>query len=132
MSTSSKTKTTTRQSVGRKTSAAKTASTKKKVATKEIASATEAPESLDLRKPALIEAVVRRSGVKKKDAKPVIEAMLAELGETLAAGRNLSLEPFGKAKVVREKEIQNGRMLVLRLRQKDRVTATLPTATAAE
>ena len=81
---------------------------------------------------ALIEAVVRRSGVKKKDAKPVIEAMLAELGETLAAGRNLSLEPFGKAKVVREKEIQNGRMLVLRLRQKDRVTATLPTATAAE
>ena len=96
MSTSSKTKTTTRQSVGRKTSAAKTASTK------------------------------------KKDAKPVIEAMLAELGETLAAGRNLSLEPFGKAKVVREKEIQNGRMLVLRLRQKDRVTATLPTATAAE
>jgi len=45
----------------------------------------------DLRKKALIDLVVARSGTKKKDAKPVVEAMLAVLGETIGAGRELNL-----------------------------------------
>jgi len=36
-----------------------------------------------LKKKKLIEIVTERSGVKKKDAKPVIEAMFAVLGQTL-------------------------------------------------
>lgn len=82
---------------------------------------TDAPEEAlePLKKRDLINAVVARSGVKKRDAKPAVEAALAILGETLAERRPLNLPPFGKAKVTRIKEIGEGRMIVTRLRQKD-------------
>ena len=72
----------------------------------------------DLNKKALIEAVVARSGIKQKDAKPVIEAMLAVLGETIAEGRELNLPPLGKLKVNRSVEKPNARVIVCRLRQR--------------
>ncbi|MFP4328215.1 MAG: HU family DNA-binding protein [Paracoccaceae bacterium] len=71
-----------------------------------------------MRKRELIDAVVTRSGIKKKDAKPVVEAMLAVLGETLAEGREINLLPLGKGKINRAHETANGRVIVLRLRQK--------------
>lgn len=127
MSTSSTSKTTTRKTpVARKTPA------KNPVATPSVETATEAPAPSDLRKRELIEAVVLRSGVKKRDAKPVIEAMLAELGENLAAGRDLTLPPLGKVKVAREKDTPNGRVIVIRVRQNDRANVDHPKATAAE
>ena len=49
-----------------------------------------------MRKKELIEAVVAQSGVKKRDAKPVIEAMLSVLGNAISSGRELNLEPLGK------------------------------------
>jgi len=49
-----------------------------------------------LRKKALIEGAVLRSGQKKRDAKPVVEAVLAILGEALERGDQLNLPPFGK------------------------------------
>lgn len=85
-----------------------------------------------LRKKDLIEAVVRRSGVKKKDAKPVVEAMLAELGETLAAGRELNLPPLGRIRINREKPLDDGRVIILKLRQKDLPPLPKPAVTAAE
>ncbi|MEX0349723.1 MAG: HU family DNA-binding protein [Paracoccaceae bacterium] len=71
----------------------------------------------ELRKKELIEQVVARSGVKKKDAKPAVEALLSILGETLADGREFNLQPFGKLKINRREEKANGRVVVCRLRQ---------------
>ena len=70
-----------------------------------------------MRKKELIDLVVERSGIKKKDAKPVVEATLAILGEALAETRELNLQPLGKVKVRREKLMPNGRILVTKLRQ---------------
>ena len=78
--------------------------------------------------------MVTRSGVRKRDAKPVVEAMLAVLGETLAEGRALNLPPLGKVKISKTKEMGAGRLIVTRVRQKDRPTITDkdPLAEAAE
>ena len=72
----------------------------------------------DLRKKELIDAVLERCEVKKRDAKPVIEAMLAVLGETLAEGRGLNLEPLGKLRVNRTVDRKDRRIVVCKLRQK--------------
>lgn len=73
----------------------------------------------DLRKRELIDLVVERSGGKKKDVKPAVEAMLAILGETLAAGREMNLQPLGKIRINRVEEKGNGRVIVCKLRQAD-------------
>lgn len=74
--------------------------------------------SNELRKKELFDLVVERSGMKKKDVKPVVEAMLAVLGDALAEQREMDLQPLGKLKVQRGKELSDGRALVLKLRQK--------------
>lgn len=71
----------------------------------------------DLKKIDLIDAVVERSGIKKKFAKPAIEAALAVLGETLAEGRSLNLRPLGKVKIQRTKDVPNGKVMTVRVRQ---------------
>ncbi len=71
-----------------------------------------------LRKKELIERVVARSGIKKKDAKPTIEAMLAVLGEALSSGEELNLQPLGKVMVKRVKEQPNAKVMVCRIRQR--------------
>lgn len=76
-----------------------------------------APKGLELKKQELIEKVVRLSEVKKKDAKPVVEAMLQVLGEALAEGRELNLKPLGKVKLNRTKEMPNARVIVAKIRQ---------------
>lgn len=70
-----------------------------------------------MKKRDLLEKVVKRSGIKKKDAKPVVEAMLAVMGEALAEGRELNLPPFGKLKTNRIKDTGNARILNCKLRQ---------------
>ena len=71
----------------------------------------------DLRKQELIAAVLDRCDIKKRDAKPVIEAMLAVLGEALAEGRGLNLEPMGKLRINRIEEKAGRRIVVAKLRQ---------------
>lgn len=75
----------------------------------------------DLRKKELIDLVVTRSGVKKRDAKPVVEAMLAVLGETLSEGRELNLPPMGKMRINRTEEKTDFRVIICKLRQSTRV-----------
>ncbi len=70
-----------------------------------------------LGKKQLIEEVVARSGIKKKDAKPVIEAMLDVLGEAVAAGKTLNLQPFGKITMQKQNEKASARVSVVRIRQ---------------
>ncbi len=87
-----------------------------------------APDVPALKKAELLGAVVARSGVKKGQAKPVLEAVLAVLGEAVTEGRDLNLEPFGKLKIKRIQPGANGRVTVARLRQKGRG----PAATAED
>ena len=70
-----------------------------------------------MRKRDLIDRVVEQSGVKKKDAKPAIEAALAILGEALSNEEQLNLPPLGKIMVNRKKELDNGEVLVVKLRR---------------
>ena len=92
-------------------------------------------ESSALSKKQLIEDVVARSGIKKKDAKPVIEAMLGVLGEAIAEGRDLNLQPFGKITLQKQNEKAQARVSVVRIRQPNhlkRKDAKDPLAQAAE
>jgi nucleoid DNA-binding protein len=88
----------------------------------------------DLKKKELLEQVVARSGIKKKDAKPVVEAMLAVLGETLAEGRELNLQPLGKLRINRSEEKTGYRIVVCKLRQstRSRIQGSAPLADGAE
>lgn len=70
-----------------------------------------------LKKQELIAKVVERCDVKKKDAKPIIEDVLAVLGEALAEGRELNLQPFGKLMHKRNKDGPNARIIVAKIRQ---------------
>ncbi|VAW00501.1 hypothetical protein MNBD_ALPHA07-1221 [hydrothermal vent metagenome] len=71
----------------------------------------------ELKKKELIDLVVEKSAIAKRDAKPVIEAMLAVLGDTIAEGREMNLQPLGKVKYNRIKEMDNARIVILKLRQ---------------
>ena len=79
----------------------------------------------ELRKKELVEKVVERSGIKKKDAKPVIEAMMDILGEAIAEGRELNLQPLGKIKQQRRKETDTSRVTVAKIRQSKTVFPAL-------
>lgn len=71
----------------------------------------------ELKKRELIDLVVDRAGIKKKDAKPAVEAALAILGEAIASGRELNLQPLGKLRINRVEDKENGRVIVCKLRQ---------------
>jgi hypothetical protein len=70
----------------------------------------------DWKKRELIEQVAKRSGVKKKDAKLVVDAMLALMGEGLAEGWELIVQPMGRIKATRIKDSANGKVLMCRVR----------------
>ncbi|MEL7212570.1 MAG: HU family DNA-binding protein [Pseudomonadota bacterium] len=92
------------------------ASAVKAVVTSTATPAKKASDDDLMRKPDLIEKVVVRSGVKKKDAKPVVEAMLAVLGEALAEGQEMRLPPLGKVMVNRTKDLENGTAYIVKIR----------------
>lgn len=120
------------KSVTKKTSSGKVSAAKTASAPKPAHAATPAPQGAEptlvnkpqpvvlgpvMRKKELIDTVVTRSGIKKKDAKPVAEAMLAVLGEALAEGRELILPPLGKVVVRKEKKLPRGKMMIVKVRQ---------------
>jgi nucleoid DNA-binding protein len=82
----------------------------------------EAPETAKtedgtLKKPELLDAVVARTNLKKRDVKPAVEAALAVLGEALRGGAVVNLPPLGKLRVVKTKPLDGGAAVVtLKLR----------------
>lgn len=96
------------------------------------ADASEGLLQAELRKKELLDRVVERSGVKRKDAKPVVEAMLTVLGEAIGEGREVSLQPLGKIRVTRTKDLPNGKMMVTRIRQSGPALEELEQAAAEE
>lgn len=125
---SSKTPTKTTKPVAAK--ATKTALPKtRKPAPAKVAANAEAPEAVvvqesvptstlpELKKVELIDMVVERAGVKKRDAKPAIEAALEILGAALAEGREVNMQPLGKIRVNRMKHLSSARVMTCKVRQ---------------
>lgn len=71
---------------------------------------------LPIKKPELIDGVVNETGMKKKDVKPVVEAMLAVLARTLSDGEEIKAPPMGKLMIKRVKDLPNAKVLTLKLR----------------
>lgn len=70
-----------------------------------------------VKKPEFIDRAVEKSGVKKRDAKPAIEAALAVLAEALVKGEELNLPPMRKLRVLKSKDLGEGaQVLTLKLR----------------
>jgi len=73
--------------------------------------------SLVLKKPELLDAVVARTNLKKRDVKPAIEAALSMIGDALRDGADVNLPPLGKLRVVKTKALDEGAVvLTLKLR----------------
>ena len=79
-----------------------------------------------MKKQELLAKVVQRSEIRKKFAKPALEAMLEVLGEALAEGRELNLPPLGKVKLNRIKEGARARIIVVKVRQSKQGGNLLP------
>lgn len=104
----------------RKAAAAKPATAPRKTTSKAAAAAVApaAPaKGSTLRKKDLIDRVVQVSGAKKKDTRDIVEAVLAVLGDALAAGETLALPPFGRARVNKHRDLDSGEMLTVKLRR---------------
>jgi nucleoid DNA-binding protein len=70
-----------------------------------------------MKKPELLDAVVARTNLKKRDVKPAVEAALAVIAETLRGGTDVNLPPLGKLRVVKSKDLDGGAaVLTLKLR----------------
>ncbi len=69
-----------------------------------------------IKKPELIDRVMAETGLKKKDVKPVVEAMLAVLGRALVGGEELTVPPLGKLMINRTKEVSNATIVNIKLR----------------
>jgi nucleoid DNA-binding protein len=70
-----------------------------------------------LKKPDLLDQVVSRTNLKKRDVKPAVEAALAVIGEALRKGNELALPPLGKVRLVKTKELDGGAcVMTLKLR----------------
>ncbi len=70
-----------------------------------------------MRKKEIIEEVVLRTGMKKRDVKPVIESMLSVLGEGLGQSRELVIPPLGRVKIHKQKTTPKKRILFAKVHQ---------------
>ena len=84
-----------------------------------------------IKKPELIERVVTETGMKKKDVKPVVEAMLAVLGRMVAGGEEITAPPLGKLMIKRVKDTPKAKIITLKLRYPTGVDAN-PAETLAQ
>ena len=90
---------------------------------KVVAAATPVVSGPTLRKNDFIDRVVESSGLKRKDVKPIVEATLKALADTLSADEELQAPPLGKLKVHKRKTIGKGEMLMLKLRRGEQMLA---------
>jgi nucleoid DNA-binding protein len=74
-------------------------------------------EEAMLKKPELLDAVVARTNLKKRDVKPAVEAALAVLGDALRDEKIINLPPLGKLRLVKSKPLDGGAsVMTLKLR----------------
>lgn len=89
-------------------------------------------DEAELKKKELVDMVVARTGVKKKYAKPAVEAMIDVLGEAIAEGRKLNLQPLGKIMHQRSKDTANARITIAKIRQSKSAGPALDVADRAD
>lgn len=69
------------------------------------------------KKPDLLDQVVARTTLKKRDAKAAVDAALAIIGEAIARGDEVVLPPLGKIRVQKTKDLGEGsQVFTLKLR----------------
>lgn len=76
----------------------------------------------------MVERIAARSGVKPNQIKNVLDAILQELGDALSNGEVVDLQPLGKIRVNRQKDLPNAEVLICKLRRKkviEKVTTEL-------
>lgn len=78
-----------------------------------------------VKKVELIDRVVEATGQKRKDVKPVVEAVLGELDRLIGEGADFQAPELGKLMIHKRKDVPNGEMVMLKLRRK---TASTPLA----
>lgn len=89
--------------------------------------AAKAPKEIDptmLKKPELLDAVVTRTNLKKRDVKPAVEAALAVLADALRDEKIVNVPPLGKLRLVKSKPLDGGAaVMTLKLRTPKNATA---------
>ena len=70
-----------------------------------------------MKKRELMQLVAAQADLSNKKVKPVMEAMLQVLGDAIAEGRELNLQPFGRMKINRQKDVGHARVTVAKIRQ---------------
>ncbi|MDG1866960.1 MAG: hypothetical protein P8J00_04255 [Yoonia sp.] len=84
--------------------------------TKIVNPAVSVPQGEMIKKPEFLDRAVERTDVKKREAKPAIEAALAVPAVSLINGEELNLPPMGKLRVVKSKDVGEGaKVLTLKL-----------------
>lgn len=116
---------TSQKAVSTKTPAAKSApaAEPKEVSAPKVVSASTAntavmEKSKELKKKELIERIIAKNGMKRRDVKPVVETMLEVLGAAIGDGETLNLQPFGKVMVKRTNDAPNAKVSVVKIRQR--------------
>lgn len=79
-----------------------------------------------LKKKDLIDRVVAAVGGKKKGVKEIVEATLAAIGDALSKGEDLNLPPLGRAHVNRQRDLDGGEMMMVKLRRADAADPAKP------
>lgn len=116
-------KTTTTKATTTKKAAVKKAAVKKATPAKAAPAPTVVEESKPvvagpvLKRPELVDRVVAQTGMKKKDVKPVVDAMLEVMGAGLAKGEEMNLPPLGKITFNRVKELAKAKVMIVKVRQ---------------
>lgn len=121
----------TTKSTATKSPAAKTT---KAATTKAPAAPVAAPEAAvvsELKKKEFYERVAQASGAKKNKVKPVVDAVLAELGAALAKGEELNLPPLGKVSINRQKDAGNAHVMIAKIRRSKPMLAKADAEAAA-
>lgn len=85
--------------------------------TSEVSSDADISVVVTMKKKEFIDRIVERSGVKKGQAKSVVDATLKELGDLLQDGVELNVPPLGKLSVNRNKEVDNAFVMITKLRR---------------
>lgn len=65
-----------------------------------------------------IDGVLAQTGARRADARPIIEATLAQLGRVLSSGQTLAVPPLGRARISTERDARGGEVITLRLRRR--------------
>lgn len=101
---------------------------KAKVTTPEPA---EEPATPMMKKPEILDAIVARTNLKKRDVKPAVEAAMAVIVEALRDGTDINLPPLGKLRVVKSKDLDGGAaVLTLKLRTQKNAAAAAGVVTS--